>query len=621
MLSEQLELQSDRQRKSVERIEETLRGLRDEQEQTQLALIAERERAGTLQTELDAAQATINRLRDDLDAAEELRVQLDASHDNCRDLQHTLEQSQETIARLEVDARCVDSLRAKQTSLQQELEDSEDRVQGLTRERDELAADLDAARRDAGQVHAEMVEHADRMEQLREEHVEALSQLEQVNLDRQQAQEALRVLRAEKTQLSSTLENTERKLSGLDAYIVELKEDVSRNDGVVRQLRVEREELLTKFECERNEMGTTILTLRAELDELSVAKDGIAGELEQEKERSRKVEEKLRAAHAELYAERDSVVAELERERSEHEALADGLRNDLAQVQESMDTAQQAKEALEGELQRTMDHYTSLESTWQLQIEELRREALELHEKQQDMTSEMEHERREHGVLADDLRAETAELRQEQERVLAELEAERLRHAQVEAELDSQAESLRQEKERTSVELNDERQKRQQLEEALRLHAETLDQLRANSMSLEELLSRQSAIQASLNRHANQLRVYTGYGDDEIKKRTVAEQASSGGSSLKANDAALGFVYNTPPSYRDDLKLISGIGEILEQRLHGLGVYTYEQIMNWDQDAVREFSHRLSLTDRIEQDEWVEQARRLHDEYYGKAAA
>ncbi len=86
------------------------------------------------------------------------------------------------------------------------------------------------------------------------------------------------------------------------------------------------------------------------------------------------------------------------------------------------------------------------------------------------------------------------------------------------------------------------------------------------------------------------------------------------------DDAALGFVYDTPPAYQDDLKLISGIGEILEKRLNDLGVYAYEQIINWDQVAIYEFSTRLAFKDRIERDEWVEQARRLHDERYGKAA-
>lgn len=76
-------------------------------------------------------------------------------------------------------------------------------------------------------------------------------------------------------------------------------------------------------------------------------------------------------------------------------------------------------------------------------------------------------------------------------------------------------------------------------------------------------------------------------------------------------DPQLGLIYRTKPENSDDLTALRGVARALEQRLHALGVYTYEQIASWTQDQVREFSTRLAFKDRIEREQWVEQAREL----------
>lgn len=63
---------------------------------------------------------------------------------------------------------------------------------------------------------------------------------------------------------------------------------------------------------------------------------------------------------------------------------------------------------------------------------------------------------------------------------------------------------------------------------------------------------------------------------------------------------------------KDDLKMISGIGPFIEERLHALDIYTFKQIsqftardINTINDAIEYFSGR------IERDEWVAQAKEL----------
>ena len=76
----------------------------------------------------------------------------------------------------------------------------------------------------------------------------------------------------------------------------------------------------------------------------------------------------------------------------------------------------------------------------------------------------------------------------------------------------------------------------------------------------------------------------------------------------------LGMLFRDPPAQPDDLKQIYGIADVLENKLNYYGVYTFEQIMNWDADIVEEFSSLLSFKDRIQRDAWVEQAGRLYRE-------
>jgi predicted flap endonuclease-1-like 5' DNA nuclease len=68
----------------------------------------------------------------------------------------------------------------------------------------------------------------------------------------------------------------------------------------------------------------------------------------------------------------------------------------------------------------------------------------------------------------------------------------------------------------------------------------------------------------------------------------------------------------------DDLKLIVGIGPVLERMLHNLGIGTFRQIARWTERDVAEFDAKLpEFPGRIVRDQWVTQARALHESKYG----
>ena len=72
------------------------------------------------------------------------------------------------------------------------------------------------------------------------------------------------------------------------------------------------------------------------------------------------------------------------------------------------------------------------------------------------------------------------------------------------------------------------------------------------------------------------------------------------------------------PGTPDDLKLIVGVGPVIERMLYQLGIATYRQIARWSERDIDEFDARLrEFPGRIRRDGWVTQARALHVGKYG----
>lgn len=102
------------------------------------------------------------------------------------------------------------------------------------------------------------------------------------------------------------------------------------------------------------------------------------------------------------------------------------------------------------------------------------------------------------------------------------------------------------------------------------------------------------------------------------KDATYYDQEYGGHAS---HHAVRGVVYTETPESRDDLKLISGIAEVLEARLNDYGVYTFKQIMDWRPEAIEEFSRLLAFRDRIERDDWLKQAKFFYDKNRKRSVA
>lgn len=67
------------------------------------------------------------------------------------------------------------------------------------------------------------------------------------------------------------------------------------------------------------------------------------------------------------------------------------------------------------------------------------------------------------------------------------------------------------------------------------------------------------------------------------------------------------------PEEKDDLTLINGIGTFIEKKLNSIGIYTYEQISQMDDDFIEKVTRAIDyFPGRIKRDNWVGQAVRLY---------
>lgn len=65
-------------------------------------------------------------------------------------------------------------------------------------------------------------------------------------------------------------------------------------------------------------------------------------------------------------------------------------------------------------------------------------------------------------------------------------------------------------------------------------------------------------------------------------------------------------------SEKDDLKLITGIGKVAEEKLNTVGVYTFKQVSLLKAEDKKNLAHLSGITeDKINTDEWVKQAKEL----------
>jgi large subunit ribosomal protein L21 len=92
---------------------------------------------------------------------------------------------------------------------------------------------------------------------------------------------------------------------------------------------------------------------------------------------------------------------------------------------------------------------------------------------------------------------------------------------------------------------------------------------------------------------------------------TAADKPKAAAKADKADDAAPAALFTAPEGEPDDLKKISGVGPVLEKKLHGLGITKYAQVAAFTEEDVARVDDALSFKGRIGREDWIGQAKVL----------
>ena len=100
------------------------------------------------------------------------------------------------------------------------------------------------------------------------------------------------------------------------------------------------------------------------------------------------------------------------------------------------------------------------------------------------------------------------------------------------------------------------------------------------------------------------------------KATSKAEKAAKAEAAKGQLASAIGTkIKAATESEKDDLKKISGVGPFLETKLNNLGIYTFEQVGQFDTELMQIVNDAIEFfPGRVQRDDWVGQAKKFHAE-------
>ncbi len=111
---------------------------------------------------------------------------------------------------------------------------------------------------------------------------------------------------------------------------------------------------------------------------------------------------------------------------------------------------------------------------------------------------------------------------------------------------------------------------------------------------------------------------------DDLQKNFAEIEQQQKQAMKEARQAKVVPISSAPPPNSedmDDLQHIVGIGKAFELTLHELGIYTFQQIAAFDVGDIARVNAELhEFKGRMEQDDWIGQAKDLYFKKYGKTA-
>lgn len=131
------------------------------------------------------------------------------------------------------------------------------------------------------------------------------------------------------------------------------------------------------------------------------------------------------------------------------------------------------------------------------------------------------------------------------------------------------------------------------------------------SQATAEQERKQAAVEAKADGRPNKAMREEVVGAESKAAKPTRTIIAAGTNKSKAADTPLAPLFERPAGAADDLKLISGVGPVLEGRLNALGITRFDQIAGFTAEDIARVDERLNFRGRLTRDEWIKQAEAL----------
>ncbi|MFK7768757.1 MAG: hypothetical protein AB8B55_16165 [Mariniblastus sp.] len=549
------------------------------------------------------------------------------------DLQAEQAETKITIEELRAKVTNMESLESQVVSLQQSLENSTEQLEKVSKQRDEALE----AEKSSLSVAAGLQQRIDNQETT-------------IHGLRAKQQDSMNNLNLELQRRAELEADFESKSATLETRLAELQQELENQTG----------SLSNDLAQQRSELQNEISEKSATIAELTKVRDGLNQELTTTKNRLASLSDEQTKLESSVTSHLNSLTS--------LSSQFDGTKFELTQANNRIAT-----------LMADCDKFQSTTTEQSLTISQLTQERDETQQElaaTQSRLTQLDTDLTNSNIANQERTLTIEELTFERDNLRVELESTKLQHEKLGAELENsnaraseltaKVEELRITCQRiaeleTLIQHRD--QEDQQVINELKAVREQYAASYAKQIELQEELDRvvveHSVLNSETNRHDHQLQMMTmklKASEETIRTlrreraavlarlanyRTIAEPEATVISFTEAmaqrqqssvdfdreyggpisRHAVRGLVYTEAPEKRDDLKLISGIAVVLEARLNDYGIYTFKQIMDWQPEAIEEFSRLLTFKDRIERDDWVGQAREFYERKRRSVAA
>ena len=572
-----------------------------------------------LKQEYTSLETSVQDLRDNLKESESNCAKAISAkrlaEESLKAANRQLDERQQEIVGLQSSLASMQALKQQYSTIESSLSSSADRLKIVTTERDRAIGSEKSAHEHIAGLQKQIENQESTIQTLRGKHDQVLDKLRQeiekrAELDRNFEQERMG-LRQEIDSRSSSLQQFELQRDDLVTQLTgerdELARQLKKQAGKQSQLEKELSQARESYDAEQNNSTTAFERLRVSLEKETQQREQFENDW-------RETNQRLIESVAEC--ERLKMTTQQESDQRSHVALSweqtstelEQFKTRCKELETSLGTEAEQRTYYETawkhnceeivELQRECERLQKGVSSDSQQLETLNKDVLELRSK---LTSET------------NLRSDLEDRKDELENSLITLKA---RCDAMMAEL-SELQTIR---EQHTMASDKWKEYRIRLEQTIGQRDASLGELSKYRSEIENLRSQLISAEVTIAELRERLKALeTAKSDSVILSLSEARQKSIDneyGGETRIHQTR-GRVFTSRPQSVDDLKLISGVATVLEGKLNDYGVYTFRQVMEWDQTNIAEFQELLpAFKDRIERDDWVGQAAHLYHHFH-----